>query len=208
MKKSKGKRMAIGGSASVGSGKRVKGGVSVPRKFANAKPMEKGRRMAVGGPVGYGGTNTNDPVGRGGAGGTGLGGVSGGIRGGGSGRGGPAGGVTTGTLTGTSATNRPMSRPMQGRPVARPAAVPVMKKVARPAMPPSGVPMPREGIMFGNGSLWPGQGSRPMDRGYNPPDVPDEALPAPSGMRGGGLARKGKGQALSRGGKVKKSKSR
>lgn len=64
------------------------------------------------------------------------------------------------------------------------------------------------------------------DEGYNPPDVPDEAIPAPQAragrgaagrvalmpalagsgvMRGGGLAKKGKGQALAKGGMVKGS---
>jgi len=57
------------------------------------KIAKKGKRMAFGGGVGYGGNKTNDPVGRGGVGGTGLGGVSGGVNAGGGGRGVPAGGV-------------------------------------------------------------------------------------------------------------------
>lgn len=157
------------------------------------KSFSKGKRMAAGGPVGYGGTQTNDPVGRGGVGGTGLGGVSGGIRGGGSGRGGPAGGVTTGTTTGTSATNR---TPSTARPMARPSAPPIARLPNRPAslaQPPLRPPtMTYEdmGAMFKrpeSGTNWPGQGR---------------------GMRGGGLARKGVGQALSHGGKVKPSKKR
>lgn len=183
------------------------------KKKTHAK---KGKRMAVGGAVGYGGTKTNDPVGRGGVGGTGLGGVSGGIRGGGQGRGGPAGGVTTGTTTGTSATNRPAPRPMPGRPAPAAPAMrpPKMDRPKRPATP---------AIM-------------PEVEEYTPPEVPDEVLPAPprraplayenmgpmfkrqeSGtnwpgqgrgnfgrpMRGGGLAKKGVGQALAKGGLVK-----
>lgn len=230
----KGKRMAMGGTASAGTGRTMKGGASVGSKFANAKPLMKGRRMAVGGAVGYGGTKTNDPAGPGGYGGTGNSAVSGGINGGGQGRGGPAGGVTTGTTTGTSATNRPAARPMPGRPVGAP---PVMKppsvRPKLPTAPKANMPSDPNPSVLGifkrpeTGTNWPGQGSRPMgDEGYTPPDVPDEAIPGPQAragrgaegrvasmpafagrgvMRGGGLAKKGVGQALAKGGMVKGS---
>lgn len=117
--------------------KEFKGGkyMGGPAEEKAEKKKKKPKRMALGGLSGYGGTNTNDPVGRGGLGGTGNGGVSGGLNGGGQGRGGPAGGVTTGTTTGTSASNRPgreapvMQKPMPAlkpkqpvRPMPKPAA--------------------------------------------------------------------------------------
>ena len=199
------KKMAAGGSVGA-AGKPTnwkptrKGG-----GLTNQKPIFKGKRMADGGmaisssdylkPDGaqtnmpapssnrirYGGTNTNEPAGPGGYGGTGNGGVSGGINGGGQGYGGPAGGVTTGTTTGTSATNRPQRPTPPRRPVAPPQPPVPIKKPAPPTArnPVKEPPLPPGGLMFGDGSMWPGQGGRPMGGGYNPPDVPDEVVPGP-----------------------------
>ena len=123
------------------------------------KMAKKGKRMAFGGPVGYGGNKTNDPVGRGGMGGTGLGGVSGGMNAGGGGRGGPAGGVTTGTMTGTSARNmRGTSRPPEFK-----AAGPSLSKMGANRM-----KAKKPAIQT------------PLEQ-YNPPEVTDDMLPGYSG---------------------------
>ena len=126
------------------------------------KMAKKGKRMAFGGPVGYGGNKTNDPVGRGGMGGTGLGGVSGGMNAGGGGRGGPAGGVTTGTMTGTSARN------MRGT-----SRAPELKAVG-----PS-VPMNRMSKPKMNRPAKPA--IEPPLEAYTPPEVTDDMLPGYSG---------------------------
>jgi hypothetical protein len=137
------------------------------------KMAKKGKRMAFGGPVGYGGNKTNDPVGRGGMGGTGLGGVSGGINAGGGGRGGPAGGVTTGTMTGTSERNMRGTSMEPEYKTTGPSA-PMNRPKKSLSLPPVAPPqemetaMPRGGLMYGDGSMWPGQATTPrIQRGYS-----------------------------------------
>ena len=206
------------------------------------KMAKKGKRMAMGGPIGYGGNQTNDPVGRGGMGGTGLGGVSGGMNAGGGGRGGPAGGVTTGTMTGTSARNmRGTNMEPEYKTAGPRAPITAPNKPKKsiplpPVAPPQEMeaPIPRGGLMYGDGSMWPGQATPPrLQRGYSVrggSDVTGMAggparagsgspINGPGGkterelgygastgdreMRGGGLARKGKGLTMAKGGLVK-----
>lgn len=205
------------------------------------KMAKKGKRMAMGGPAGYGGNKTNDPVGRGGMGGTGLGGVSGGINAGGGGRGGPAGGVTTGTMTGTSARNMrgtsrapefkaagpsvPMNRmnkPKMNRP-AKPAIETPLEQYNPPEVTDDMLPgySGREplayetmGPMFKRsetGTNFPGQGRGSQFSGRDttyPGGYGNFGLAGGNtrpGMRGGGLARKGKGLTMAKGGLVKGS---
>jgi hypothetical protein len=224
--------------------KEFKGGkyMGGPAEEKAEKKKKGGKRMAFGGPVGYGGNQTNDPVGRGGMGGTGNGGVSGGMNAGGGGRGGPAGGVTTGTMTGTSARNmRGTNMEPEYKTAGPRAPITAPNKPKKsiplpPVAPPQEMeaPIPRGGLMYGDGSMWPGQATPPrLQRGYSVrggSDVTGMAggparagsgspINGPGGkterelgygastgdreMRGGGLARKGKGLTMAKGGLVK-----
>lgn len=195
---------------------------------AEKKKKKFGKRFAAGGPIGYGGTNINDPIGRGGGGGPANGGISGGVNAGGRGPGGPAGGITTGNVTGTSATNKPPGMNVR----AQTPAGPKIPKPMRPARPRAGVPGPAlarplpsrdlsmsdwsgepvdvPGMPGGYGV--PGYGTNARPPGYErgmPNSTGSEGVYASGGvvrkMKGGGLARKGVGQALAKGGLVKGS---
>ena len=169
---------------------------------AEKKKKSKGKRMAFGG---LGGTNTNEPAGPRGFGGSSNGGVSGGMNGGGRGYGGPAGGVRTGTQTGTEARN-PVARPepglgRRGRGMGQP---PAMRPSVMPKAPmPAAMPMPtqRPGLSFNYDTPMP-EGMAPGNYMRNPTQKPAGAVTR-GGMRGGGLAKKGVGQALAKGGLVK-----
>ena len=184
------------------------------------KMAKKGKRMAMGGPAGYGGNKTNDPVGRGGMGGTGLGGVSGGVNAGGGGRGGPAGGVTTGTMTGTSARNMrgtsrapelkatgpsvPMNRPTMPRMMNRPAQPAIqtpLEEYTPPEVTDDMLPAPpQRGLSYNyNTKLGPGMSLGNYMR--NPTAMQTRDGQTRRGLKAGGLARKGK--TLAKGGLVK-----
>lgn len=139
------------------------------------------KRFAAGGFTGYG-TKTNEPVGRGGMGGSSDGGISGGVNAGDRGRGGSAGGVTTGNVTGPSATNKtndklsklkmkmdkvkakaPMAKPKlpAKKPMGvKPESMPAINPRAKLAYEDMGAMFKREGT----GTNWPGQGRGPMTR--------------------------------------------
>lgn len=178
-----------------------------------------GKRMAVGGPVGYGGTQGNDPVGRGGSGGTGLGGVAGGVNGGDRGRGGPAGGVTTGNVTGTSARNAPPGMARRAKTPAGPKPItpkavapkPIQPKIATP-LPPADMPAP-EPEMTDDMLPAPPSSQAPIQNIRTPGLIGGREVFGTPGtgavgytgkrMRGGGLAKKGVGMALAKGGLAK-----
>lgn len=208
-------------------------------KKAVKKTAKEVKRMAVGGGVGYGGNRTNDPVGRGGMGGTGLGGVSGGVNAGDNDRGGPAGGMTTGNTTGTSERNmRGTSRVPEFKYAAPKTGKTSKPKDNRPAKPSIEKPLEKYTPSEVTDDMLPGYSGRkpltyetmnPMfkrpETGTNFPGQGrgaqfsgrDTTYPGGYGqmglasgntrpkMRGGGLARKGVGQAMAKGGLVKGS---
>ncbi len=158
------------------------------------KSLRKGKRMAVGGMAG--GTNTNEPAGPRGYGGTGNSGVSGGVTGGGGGQGGPAGGVRTGTTTGTSATNK--SPQSEKKAPAKAVSKPVVKP---PVVKPPVVAAPKPGLSYrysnplspgyGPGSYWGGAGlytglNAPQDyvKSYGPANAARAASAVRSGRAG------------------------